>query len=137
MIELISVSGCPRMKSVKQLAKEMGISLTEKNLFKLLLDSNKKKNMTCLLEIAHFYGVSIEALQQNPSLVSRPLLRITKELTPNQQLFLENLVQKNFYPNCPKQCLKRSVCPASQKPIDIIGYDSKKLSEIGKKIECA
>lgn len=137
MIELISISGCPRMKSVKQLAKEIGISLTEKNLFKLLLDSNKKKNAACLLEIANFYGVSVEALQQNPSLISRPLLRTTKELTPNQQLFLEALVQKNFYPNCPKQCLKRSVCPAHQKPIDIIGYDPQKLSEIGEKIESA
>lgn len=137
MIELISISGCPRMKSVKQLAKEIGISLTEKNLFKLLLDSNKKKNAACLLEIANFYGVSVEALQQNPSLISRPLLRTTKELTPNQQLFLEALVQKNFYPNCPKQCLKRSVCPAHQKPINIIGYDPQKLSEIGEKIESA
>ena len=121
MIELISVSGCPRMKSVKQLAKEMGISLVEKNLFKLLLDSNKKKNAACLVEIANFYGVSVEALQQNPSLISRPLLRITKELTPSQQAFVEALEQKKLYPNCPKQCLKRGVCPASQKPIDIIG----------------
>ncbi len=137
MIELISISGCPRMKSVKQLAKEMGISLTEKNLFKLLLDSNKKKNAICLLEIANFYGVSLEELQQNPSGISRPLLRITKELTPNQQMFLETLPQKLFYPSCPKQCLKRTVCPARQKSIDIIGYNPKKLSEIGKKIESA
>lgn len=133
MIELISVSGCPRMKNVKHLAKEMGISLVEKNLFKLLLDADKKKNAACLLDITNFYGVSLQTLQQNPSMISRPLLRIRKDLSTNQQAFLEALMEKQFYPDCPKQCLKRAVCPASHRSIDIVGQKEKKLSEIDKK----
>lgn len=130
MIELISVPGCGRIKSVKQLAKEYETSLIEKNLFKLLLDSNQKKNKACLQDIASFYNVSLETLKQNPSLVSRPFVRVSQTLSQNQRKFLEALRQRPFYPSCSKQCLKRSVCPAHQRSIEILDKSEENEEEI-------
>lgn len=130
MIELISIPGCARVKSVKQLAKEYETPLIEKNLFKLLLDAKQTKHKACLQDITDFYSVSLETLKQNPSLISRPFLRVTQTLSKNQKEFLEALLQRPFYSNCSKHCLKRSVCPAHHRAIEIVDKSERNEEEI-------
>ncbi len=116
MIRLLTIPGCPRARSVKQFANEMEVGLLEDNLYKFLLD--EKQNADLIDGIAEYYGIDTQTLIQSPSMVSRPFLIVSNQLTDKEVEFLVALSQKEYMESCLRKCSKRSVCRAKQHKID-------------------
>ncbi len=118
MIKLLTIPGCSRARSIKQFANEMEVGIDEENVFRFLLD--QEANASAIAAIADYYGRSADELLQNPSLISRPLVTVSKTLTDKEVDFLVALKQKEYFEQCLRKCTKRSVCPARQHKIDVL-----------------
>lgn len=118
MIQIFTVPGCPSCRKVKNALKEKEIEYQEHHLFSLLLD---QKSLTKIwngsIDFKNWrtqynqedWSLSqiFTYLQNNPSILPRPILLIEENLSYKEKIegILDN---KNSF--CPSSCLQYSFC---------------------------
>ena len=118
MITLISIPGCSRVRSVKTLATDLACEFTEKNLFRILVES--QKNDSFIEALAAHYNLSKDMLLNSPSLISRPLLIVSPRLDEREKEFLSTLFVREYFEACYRKCAKRPICPVSERPVEVL-----------------